>query len=193
MVVASHPVPAPAAGGDPSKAGAYCPLPEPGQKPACLAPAEARYGDFFASLEAGEVSREDAARIEAALAGGEDESYLALSTLAYGYWRLALRANETEQIDPEVLAQLERWNQQLSGAYARDAADPAFRQAVRAAASDLDARTPAEGLRCVDDAGQAARCRPTDGLVASLDSFDDRLGIRGAVKRVLERIAGDDG
>ena len=38
--------------------GAYCPFPEPGQKPACLDPARAKYEEVFAALDDGEVADE---------------------------------------------------------------------------------------------------------------------------------------
>ena len=68
-----------AAGNDPSKAGAYCPLPEPGQVPQCLAPAKAEFADFFAAVEAGGVDDSESRRLEDALANsatGEEPSGL---------------------------------------------------------------------------------------------------------------------
>ena len=44
-----------AAGDDATVAGAYCPLPEPGQVPQCLAPARAEFGDFFQAVDTGGV------------------------------------------------------------------------------------------------------------------------------------------
>ena len=32
--------------------GAYCPLPKPGETPACMLPAKQAYGEFFAALDA---------------------------------------------------------------------------------------------------------------------------------------------
>ena len=61
--------------------GAYCPLPEPGQRPICLEPAQAHYADFFAAVERGRVTAADTAPVEADLDGraGRERAYLALS------------------------------------------------------------------------------------------------------------------
>ena len=37
-------------------AGAYCPLPEPGEAPSCLVPAQAEYGEFFRGVASGAPS-----------------------------------------------------------------------------------------------------------------------------------------
>ena len=97
--------------------GAYCPFPAEGEKPACLQPATEAYAEFFAELETGAMSEEGAARVEADLAAGaaSDRSYMALSSLAYGYFKLAERA-AAERGDPEMLARLERWNALLARA-----------------------------------------------------------------------------
>ena len=74
--------------------GSYCKLPKPGEKPACLEPARAQYGDFIRGVERGDLDDREAARLErdvAAGAGGENP-YLALSSLSYGYFRLAQEA-----------------------------------------------------------------------------------------------------
>ena len=183
-----------AAEGDPSKAGAYCPLPKPGEKPACLAPAEAQYGDFFAAVDEGTISDETAAQVEQDLRAlqATDRAYMALSSLSYGYWRLAMRAAEAEEPDPAVLRQLQRWNDLLTAAYRESGEDPEFRDAVRTAAVDLDEHTPEDGLKCLDADGNPMRCRPTAGLVASIDSLDEQLGVRGAIRRVLDRMVGDE-
>ena len=98
-----------AAGGDPSAAGAYCPLPEQGQVPECLKPAKAEFGDFFEAIEAGGVNDSQSRKLETALAGSsQEESYLALSSLAYGYFRLAQRAAADPSATPRLTARLER-------------------------------------------------------------------------------------
>ena len=180
--------------GDPSQPGAYCRLPEPGEKPVCLEPAREQYQSFFAALEEGNITNQAAAALETDLRSREatDRSYLALSSLAYGYWRLAMRAAETEQVDPDTAVRLERWNALLASAYQQNQADSAFRSAVREAASDLQARTPTEGFQCLDEWGQPALCRPAEGLLATIDSFDEQLGMRGAILRVLRRLFGED-
>jgi hypothetical protein len=183
-----------AAAGDPSQPGAYCKLPAPGEKPVCLEPARAQYQSFFDAVEKGVVTNESSEELEADLRSEEatDRSYLALSSLAYGYWRLAMRAAETEEVDPDIAVRLERWNALLASTYQQNQADSAFRTAVREAASDLQARTPTEGFQCVDEWGQPARCRPAEGLLATIDSFDEQLGMRGAILRVLRRLFGED-
>ena len=87
--------------------GAYCPLPEKGRVSECLAPAQATYGDFFDALEEN-ASDGALARVEDAVARGpeEEDAYLALSSLSYGYYRLAQRAAESETIDPAVTRRL---------------------------------------------------------------------------------------
>ena len=172
--------------------GAYCPLPEPGVEPECLAPARARYGPFFEALEQGEVDADEAARIEAELTAGsgDQEAYLALSSLAYAYWRLALRAAEAEAADPELVAQLQGWNALLSAAYERSPEDSDFRGAVRQAAVDLDQHSPSEGLQCLDASGQPTRCYVTTSLIERIDRIDGQLGVRGAIRRLLERMFG---
>jgi hypothetical protein len=181
--------------GEPSASGAYCPLPPPGEKPKCLAPAQARYGEFFAGLEEGTVDPAAAAAVEADLRSqhATQQAYLALSSLSYGYWRLALRAAQMEQVDPQILDQLQRWNELLASTYEDADADPGFRDALRTAAHDLHANTPAAGLECLDEEGNPARCRPTEGLIASIDSLDQELGMRGAIRRVLRRLFGSEG
>ncbi len=172
--------------------GAYCPLPQPGEEPECLAPARARYGPFFEALEQGEVDTDEAARIEAALTAGaaDQEAYLALSSLAYAYWRLALRASEAEAMDPELVARLRGWNALLSSAYERSPEDSDFRGAVRQAAVDLEEHSPSEGLQCLDASGQPKRCYVTTSLIERIDRVDGQLGLRGAIRRLLERVFG---
>lgn len=181
-----------AADGDPSKAGAYCKLPAPGEKPVCLAPAQAEYEEFFSDLDAGTPSAASAARIESDLNGDDDSAYLALSSLSYGYWQLAQRAAQNEHVDPALAEQLADWNELLSQAYADQENDDSFRAAVREAALDLDARTPVDGFECLDDEGAVTSCRPAAALVARMEGLDEQLGVRGAIRRVLERLFPED-
>jgi hypothetical protein len=165
-------------------------LPEPGQKAACLEPAQAKYGDFFAAVEDGAPDSAATAKLAADLESGG--GYLALSSLAYGYWRLARRAAAAEHVDPELASRLEEWNQLLTAAYLDADSDTAFRSAVREAAEDLHTRAPADGFQCLDAAGQPTRCRPAAALLSRIEGLDGQLGVRGAVRRVLERLFGGE-
>lgn len=170
-----------ASGNDPSQAGAYCPLPELGQVPQCLAPAKAEFGDFFAAVEAGGVEDSQSRRLEAALASGStgDESYLALSSLAYGYFKLAQRAAADPSSRPELAARLDRWNAVLLKAYSDSESNPEFQQAVRLAARDLDTKAPA--------------IAPGGGLLQLISQADGRSsGMRGALEGLMGRILGED-
>lgn len=170
-----------AAGGDPSKAGAYCPLPEPGEVPQCLAPAKARFGDFFAAVEAGGVDDSESLQLEAALAGSGagEEAYLALSSLTYGYYRLAQRAAADPAARPELAARLDRWNQILLRAYSESESNPEFQQAVRLAAGDLDSKAP--GIA------------PRGSLLQLISQADGRSsGMRGALEGLVGRIFGEE-
>lgn len=174
--------------------GAYCPLPQAGEKPKCLEPAVAAYGEFFEAVEAqGPVSDEPLARVEADVAAGGDESssYLALSSLAYGYYRLSQRAAEAGGVDADVARRLERWNALLAQAYETHAADDAYRRSLREAAVDLHARAPGVEVACEDAAGQPARCGSTEALLRALHGQRDSVGVRGALGRLLERWFGD--
>jgi hypothetical protein len=173
--------------------GAYCPLPKAGERPECLEPARGQYGAFFAALETGEPSDTAVEQVEADLARGvaSERAYLALSSLAYGYYRLAQLASATPGEDPSIVARLERWNGLLSGAYA-SSPDPAYRRAVRRAAEDLDERSAVE-LPCVDAAGHTVPCRSTEVLLRGLDQAGAEVGVRGALRRMLRRIFGGAG
>ncbi len=173
--------------------GAYCPFPKEGEKPACLQPATQEYQAFFAELEAGALSEESAARVEADLAVGaaSDRSYMALSSLAYGYFKLAEKA-AAKRGDPETLERLERWNTLLARAYDVSPDDPDFREAVREAAVDLHRRGPAVELNCLDARGKPARCTSTEAVLRSLSQQRDTSGTRGAIGRLLQRLFGDD-
>lgn len=161
---------------DPSEPGAYCGLPEPGEVPSCLQPAQARYADLFVALDEGGDLAKAADPVEADLAQRGEEAYLALSSLAYAYWRLASAAAAAERVDPEVAATLEEWNDLLSRVYHKNEDDVSFRRAVRSAALDLEERTASQGFR------------PAEGLIPRLDRAQEQLGVRGAVRRVLHRV-----
>lgn len=172
--------------------GQYCPLPRAGEKPRCLEPAESEFGEFFAALDEGEVSDRDAERVEAALADDrrDQEDFLALSSLTYGYYRLAQRAAADPQTDPEIAARLERWNRLLSAVYAREEDDDPLRRAVREAAQDLHDRAPAVEAECLNEDGIPVGCTSTEALLAQLDAAD-RVGVRGALARILGRWFGE--
>jgi len=172
------------------KSGAYCPLPEPGQPAECLAPAQSRYQPFFGALEQGSFDPEAAARIERDLAPGSDAPYDALSSLAYGYYRLARRAAADPDADPVLIARLERWNDLLARAYEKSGADPAFQAAVRSAATDVQHRAPAVGLRCLDEWGDVTTCSSTEAVVRGMDALRDEAGVRGQLSRLLSKLFG---
>jgi hypothetical protein len=174
--------------------GAYCPFPKPGEKPACLLPAQQEYGEFFTALDGeGDVGETAAARLEADLAAGAsaETAYLALSSLAYGYYRLSQQAATTPGLDPEIVARLERWNALLAQAYAASPQDAPFQDSVRQAALDLQRRSPPVDLSCLDEAGVRVRCDSTDAVVRDIDRLRDQVGVRGALARLLERFFGD--
>jgi len=174
--------------------GAYCPFPKPGEKPACLLPAKQEYGEFFAALDAnGSVGETAAARLEADVAAGagSENAYLALSSLAYGYYRLSQQAAATPNEDPELVARLERWNALLSRAYASSPQDAKFQDSVREAALDLQRRAPPVELSCLDQSGGRVRCDSTEAVLRDIDRLRDQVGVRGALSRLLERYFGD--
>jgi len=173
-----------AAAGDPSKPGAYCPLPEPGQKPVCLGPAEATYSNFFAALDEGEVDEESTARVAADL-GSSERAHLAVSSLAYGYYHLAHEASVAPEANPTLAARLEQWNELLASAY-RDGA-PEARETLREAAADLHARVPAVAVACGDHV-----CSATESLVHMLEAVDSAAGIRSPLAQLLGRIFGGE-
>jgi hypothetical protein len=182
------------AAGDPAAAGAYCPLPPPGQTPRCLDPAKAAYGEFFTALESGVPADAASARVESDLAAGavSENAYLALSSLAYGYWRLSERA-AAAQADPALALRLERWNSLLREAYATSGEDARYRAAIREAALDLRRRAPPVRLRCVDSDGRTAECDSTEAVMRGIDATAGEVGLRGALERLLERWFGDAG
>jgi hypothetical protein len=174
--------------------GAYCPFPKPGEKPACMKPAQEKYGEFFAALETdGTVADTALARVEADVAAGASsaDAYLALSSLAYGYYRLSQQAAATPSNDPEIAARLERWNALLARAYEASPQDAAYQDSVREAALDLRRRSPPVELSCLDEAGARVPCDSTEAVVRDLDRLRDQVGVRGALSRLLSRLFGD--
>ena len=183
----------PAQAGGGAEPGAYCPLPEKGEVPKCMAPARAEYSDYFAALERGQLADADAAQIEQAVAEGaaSEHAYLALSSLTYGYYQLARREAERPEQDPEVALRLARWNALLERAYESSPEDDDYREAVHQAAQELRVRAPIE-LPCQDAQGAPAACNSTEGVLRGLEAADDRAGIRGALERLLRRFFGGD-
>lgn len=173
--------PAAGVGGDPAQPGSYCLLPDrPGGERRCLAPARQRYGELFESLEEGGAPPPEASQeVERELETGGPGAVLALSSLSYAYWRIALRAAETEEMDPALADRLEEWNRVLATAYERHRHEPELRHEIHTAAADLEARAPES-------------VEPARGLLGRLDDVDGRLGLRGAIRRVLERVFGGD-
>jgi hypothetical protein len=186
---------APVAGAaGPVTAGAYCPIPEPGEAPGCLDPAKAEYEDFFRAVDAGQADDAQLARVEAAVArgAGEAEGYLALSSLAYGYYQLSREAARTPGANPEIAARLERWNSLLGQVYGAHGDAAPWREAVRAAADDLQRRAPPVELACRGADGEARACSSTDAMLQSLERATGDVGYRGGLERVLERWFGSD-
>lgn len=181
----------PAHAADP-KPGAYCPIPEPGKPSTCLQPAQQRYQEFFGALDEGGVGDEASARLEADLLAGVEGArrYQALSSLAYGYFRLAKRAAETPGADPLIQARLERWNGLLAQAYETSDADPGYRAAVREAAEDVHRRAPPAGVRCLDAQGRTAQCSSTEAVIRGIDAVRDQAGVRGQLTRIFSRLFG---
>jgi hypothetical protein len=180
----------PAQAADEFEPGAYCPLPEKGQVAKCLAPARATYSDFFSALDGAE---DDAAlaTVEDAVARGarEEHAYLALSSLAYGYYRLAQRAAKSESADPAVTRRLARWNDLLARAYRESPEDERYRASVRQAAEELHERAPIS-LPCRDSRDEPAECSSTETVLRGFNTASERVGIRGALERLLERFFG---
>jgi hypothetical protein len=171
--------------------GSYCPLPKAGEVPECLKPARKEYRDFFEALDRGDVRNREAARLEADVAGGaaSQRAYLALSSLSYGYYQLAQQAASAPDADPGVIARLERWNALLALAYEGSADDRRYREALRAAAQELHERTRVS-LGCADAQGKPAECDSTEAVLRGFEAASDEVGIRGALRRLFERILG---
>lgn len=171
--------------------GSYCPLPKAGQEPKCLAPARKEYAEFFSAIDEHAVDDARLARVEAELAS-DDDNYLALSSLAWGYYRLSLQAAQTPGTDPEIVARLERWNALLGNAYGARPPDDPYRQAVREAALDLQASAPPVALECRDGTGDTVECESTDAVVRGLDAAASDVGLRGGLERLLHRWFGTE-
>ena len=172
--------------------GAYCPFPVEGEVPKCLAPARDEYQQFFGALDTGSAVDADLARVEADVAAGpeSERAYLALSSLAYGYYRLSQRAAAAPDGDPAVVARLERWNALLATAFDASADDARYRAAVREAALDLRDRAPPVRIGCVDAAGASVPCDSTEAVMRGLDAAAGEVGLRGGLEHLLERIVG---
>jgi hypothetical protein len=172
--------------------GAYCPFPQEGETPECLEPAQDRYAEFFAALAAGDLSDEDVANLERDVASGawSDTPYLAISSLSYGYYQLAQLAAANPDEDPAVVARLERWNELLVRAYDISGDDPSYRAAVREAALDLERRGPRVPLECVDERGQTTECNSTEAVLRGFNQAEEKIGIRGALGRLFQRVMG---
>lgn len=195
LAIALLTVPASAAD-DPPAAGAYCPFPEPGQRPVCLAPVKQKYPEFLRAADSGQLDEAASARVEADLANAASnrDAYLALSSLAYAYYRLAQFEAADPGADPALVARLEHWNRAMSAVYHDASADPGVRSAVYEAASDLHARAPAVDADCVEGA-PGANCNTTSRLMLALrsaDDFSEKRGVRGALSRLLTRMLGRD-
>jgi hypothetical protein len=178
------------------KPGAYCPFPQKGETPRCLEPAQDQYAEFFAALAAGEVSDQDVVNLERDVASGawSETPYLAISSLSYGYYQLAQRAAANPDEDPAVAARLQRWNELLVRAYDISGDDPSFREAVREAALDLERRGPRVTLDCVDERGRTTECNSTEAVLRGINQAEEKIGIRGALGRLIQRVmGGDDG
>jgi len=167
-----------ATGAEAARAGAYCPLPTAGEVPACLTPAQARYGEFFDALEQGGLDADQTARVEADLTSRTDAAFLALSSLAYAYYQLARQLSERPDADPALTARLAHWNSLLLNLYGTTEADPELRQAVREAASNLQERSPAPPT------GPSS----ADSLALALARMDAEAGLRGPLGHLLHRI-----
>ncbi len=174
--------------------GAYCPIPQPGETPSCLEPARKEYGDFFSAVDEGKVDAESLERVERAVAAadGSASSYRALSSLAYGYWRLSERASGEEETHADITERLEQWNAVLGRAYDASAGDETFRAALREAALDLQQRAAPVRVACLDEQGRATECTSTDVVVRGLDTAASDVGLRGGLRRLIERWVGSD-
>jgi hypothetical protein len=179
---------APVSAGGGAEPGAYCPLPEKGEVPQCMEPAQATYSSYYQALADGNLADADTAELEQTVAEGaaSEHAYLALSSLAYGYYQLARREAGRPEQDPEVALRLARWNTLLERAYAASAEDVAYRDAVHRAALELRERAPIT-LPCQDASGAPAACSSTEGVLRGLETADERAGIRGALERLLRR------
>jgi hypothetical protein len=184
-----------AAADEPARPGAYCPFPKAGETPVCFAAVEREYPDFLAAVGDGQVDDGDVASLEQVLRTSDEaeDRALALSSLAYGYFRLAERAASSARPDPALVARLESWNELLGAVYRSARSDPVLRSAVRDAALDLHARAPAVDAGCEAGAENpgSETCPTTSALLAALRSIDDPnapTGVRGALENLVGRM-----
>ena len=179
-------------GSDEIKPGAYCPFPQKGETPECLESARDQYAEFFTALARGELSDEDVAHLERDVASGpsSEAPYLAISSLSYGYYQLAMSAASNPDEDPAIVARLQRWNELLVQAYDMGADDPSYRAAVREAALDLERRGPPVTLSCVDERGRTSDCNSTESVLRGFNRVEEQVGIRGALDRLFQRMRG---
>jgi hypothetical protein len=159
-----------------------------GEVPKCMAPARETYGGYFDALERGSLADVDAAQVELAVSQGaaSEHAYLALSSLAYGYYQLARREAGRPEQDPAVAVRLARWNTLLEHAYASSPGDETYRAAVRHAAEDLRERALIS-LPCRDEHDAPTECTSTEAVLRGIDTADEQAGIRGALDRLLRR------
>jgi len=174
----------------PISLGSYCTLPEPGEKPACLDPAQASYPDFFASVDDGQLDSESASRLEADLTAkpGSEDAYLALSSLAYGYLQISSAVSASPDASPILSARLERWNGLLSSTYAEETAPEHFRSALREAADDIHSRVGRFGARCGVNSEECS-----SGLVLALEQIDRGGPLRAPLRGLIDRFRGGEG
>ena len=163
-----------------------------------MAAARSEYPGFIASAEGGELDATAAHRLESDLGANveaTDRTYLALSSLAYAYYRLAQRAaNDPNQRD--VLAdRFTHWNAIWTRLY-EDSGDPNLRLAGREAAEDLYRRTPrTDEASCQGCSTSPVSNDAPGALLATLRGADQRAadnGVRGALSRLLARLRGTD-
>jgi hypothetical protein len=184
---------------DSRRPGAYCPFPEDlkkGEVPTCFTPAQQQYPEFLEAVESGRIDDPGVARLEQQLEAADsgESDYLALASLAYGYFRLAERAAHSERPNPALVARLNSWNHLLSGLYENTATPPELRTAVRDAARDLHERAPAVDTSCPPGA-DGDSCQTTGLLLQTLRRIDDpagTYGVRGALGKLLDRVRGGD-
>lgn len=186
----------PAFSGSPLQAaqpGAYCPLPEPGQVPACLTPAQQEYQAFFAGVHSGRLASEASAQVEADLAGtaGIERAYLALSSVSYGYLRLAEQIGVRPDADPVLLARLGRWNDLLVGLYGHSQLDPEFRRAIQLMATDLHRHLARQSVVMpASCGGDLESCGQSAELLRAMAAVDQHTGVRSPLAQLLQRLVG---
>jgi hypothetical protein len=158
-----------------------------------MGPARETYTEYFSALDRGSLADADAAALEAEVAQGAaaEHAYLALSSLAHGYFEIARREAARPEQDPEVALRLARWNALLERAYAASPDDESYREAIRRAARELRERAPLQ-VPCRDERDAPAACSSTESVLRHIDAADDRAGMRGALERLLRRIFPED-